>query len=226
MSRNLTAAAITETTAQNLRPILLVQGYFVSGWLYLWSGYGSIVWNSQTWTGAGELLSVSPLTENSDVMAEGVQISLSGIPADLISKALSEVRQGAPMIIWQGFLTAAGAVVSSPNQAFAGRMDTCSIAEGAETARITLTVESRLADLKRSRERRYTHDDQQIDFPGDLGFEFVAKLQELSLVWGGQNVPVSAPSGGQSQSGRDYGAGGHEDRNGDWVWDGDEREGW
>ena len=78
--------------------------------------------------------------------------------------------------------------------------------------------------LKRSRERRYTHDDQQIDFPGDLGFEFVPKLQELNLVWGGQNVPVSAPSGGQS--GTNYGAGGHEDRNGDWVWDGDEREGW
>src|SRR3990167_8460946 len=148
MSRNLTAAAITETTAQNLRPILLVQGYFVSGWLYLWSGYGALSWNGQTWTGAGELLSVSPLTENSDVMAEGVQISLSGIPADLITKALGEVRQGAPVIIWQGFLTAAGAVVTSPNQAFGGRMDTCSIAEGGDTARITLTVESRLADLK------------------------------------------------------------------------------
>jgi hypothetical protein len=197
MSRNLTAAAITEITAQNMRPVIFAQLYFVSGWIYLWSGFGSIVWNGQTWVGVGTLGTIGSLAETSDVTAAGLQLSLSGIPADLISKALGEVRQGAPVILYQAFLTAAGAVVSNPYNAWSGRMDTCQIAEGSDTATITITCESRLIDLNRSRERRYQKQDQTIDFPGDLGFDFVPSLQQLNVVWGsnGSTVPIAPPVG-------------------------------
>lgn len=196
MSRNLTAGVITEITAKKMRPVLFVQGRFTSGYVFLWSGIGTISWNSQTWTGAGSLLTVSPLPETADVTAEGVQISLSGIPSDLIGKALGEVRQGAPVTIYQGFLTAAGAVVSNPADAWAGRMDTCTIDEGTETATITISCESRLTDLKRSRERRYTSQDQDIDFPSDLGFDYVPGLQQLNLTWGRAGIPISDPNSG------------------------------
>src|SRR3989304_5618360 len=197
MSRNLHANTVTESPAAGLRPVLFVQLYFPSGWLYLWSGYGSKSWNGQTWTGTGNLGKVSPLTENADTVAEGVQLSLSGIPASLVTSALSEVRQGSPAYIYQGFLTSAEAVVADPFLSFSGRMDSCSIAEGADTVTITINVESRLLNMKRSRERRFTHDDQQIEFPGDLGFEFVAALQEMSLGGGGKQVPTSTnPVGG------------------------------
>lgn len=196
MSRNLTAGVITEITAKNLRPILLVQASFTSGVVYLWTGYGSLSWNGQTWTGGGNLLSISSLSETQDVIAQGMKFTLNGIPTSLLGKALTEVRQGAPVIVYQGFLTSADAVVSSPYEAWAGRMDTCQIDEGAETASISITAESRLMDLHRSRERRYTHDDQQIDFAGDKGFEFVPALQELNVTWGGAGVPVAQPGSG------------------------------
>jgi hypothetical protein len=198
MSRNLTAAAITEITAQNMRPVLFVQMQFVSGVLYLWSGWGSIVWNNQTWTGVGNLGQISALTEQNDLAAASLALSLSGIPAALITKALGEVRQGAPVTIYQGFLTAAGAVVLSPYNSWSGRMDVCQITEGADTATISITVESRLIDLNRLRERRYQSQDQTIDFPGDLGFDFVPSLQEKNVVWGVAGAPVAAlpPKGG------------------------------
>jgi len=32
--------------------------------------------------------------------------------------------------------------------------------------------------------RRYTDEDQKIEHPTDKGFEFVAAIQDLELVWG------------------------------------------
>jgi hypothetical protein len=49
---------------------------------------------------------------------------------------------------------------------------------------VSISYESRLIDLERSRESRYTNEDQQRAFPGDRGFEFVPSLQDLSLTWG------------------------------------------
>lgn len=195
MSRNLTGAQIAEIIAQNMRPILLCQLLFTSGWVYLWSGIGPLSWNGQTWTGVGSLGQVSNVPETSDVAAAGIQFSLSGIPSGLLASALGEVRQGAPVILWQGFLTAAGGVVASPNQAWNGRMDACVVSESGDTATIAITAESRMMDLNRSRERLYEKQDQVIDYPGDLGFDYVPSLQEKSIVWGrpGSNIPQSAP---------------------------------
>src|SRR2546429_1496556 len=155
MARNLTAAQIAEITAQNMRPVMFAQLQFTSGTVYLWSGIGSISWNGQTWIGLGTYGNVSAIPESADVSAVGIKLSLSGIPAQFITSALGEVRQGAPVILYQGFLTPAGAVISSPNTAWQGRMDTCEIAEGGDTATISITAESRMLDLNRSRERRY-----------------------------------------------------------------------
>ena len=197
MARNLTAAQIAEITAQNMRPALFIQALFTSGYIYVWSGIGTISWNGQTWTGVGSLGAISPIPETSDLTAAGLKLSLSGIPASLITSALGEVRQGAPVFIYQGFLTPSGGVVANPNNAWSGRMDTCEIAEGGDTATIAITAESRLLDLNRSRERRYTKQDQAIDFPGDTGFDFVPSLQELSIVWG-RSTNTSIPGGGSS----------------------------
>lgn len=211
MARNLTAAQIAEITAQNLRPVIFVQAQFTSGIVYVWSGIGSISWNGQTWQGVGSFGSVDIIPETSDLTAVGVKLALSGIPASLITSALGEVRQGAPVFIYQGFLTPAGGVVLNPNTAWSGRMDTCEIAESGDTAVIAITAESRLLDLNRSRERRYQSPDQSIDFPGDTGFDFVPSLQELSIVWGkasSTSAPVGNSGGGGGAGPRSGGAGG------------------
>src|SRR5256885_5594916 len=182
-----------------MRPIVLCQLLFTSGYVYAWSGIGSLSWNGQTWLGVGSYGGISSIPESSDRTAVGVKLTLSGIPASLITSALGEVRQGNPVIIYQAFLTSGGAVVANPNNAWSGRMDVCEITEAGEIAVISITAESRLLDLNRSRERRYEKQDQLIDFPGDLGFDFVPSLQELSVVWGkatSTSIPHTSAGGG------------------------------
>lgn len=195
MSRALAAAMLAQITAGSLRPILFYQGEFTTGTLRLWSGIGTISWNGQLWTGAGTLGTVSAIEETSDIRAVGFQVSLSSQAAAILSLSLAAVRQGYLGYVWLGALDVSGAVVADPFLAFSGRLDVPEIIDEGERATITISYESRLIDLDKTRERRYTHEDQQIDYPGDLGFEYVASLQDAQITWGrGRGIPSTAPA--------------------------------
>lgn len=184
MTRTTTAAFDSEASAASLSPFFAVELAFASGTARIWTGYGSINFAGEDWNGSGDVLSISGLTETSEVAANGVSIGLSGLSTDLIASALTEAYQGRSCKIYFGFLDTAGAVVDAPINVFTGRMDLMTVEDGGDTADITLTVENRLLDLERSRARRYTSEDQKIDFPDDKGLDFVADLQDKNVVWG------------------------------------------
>jgi len=204
MSRDLTSAVQAELLKMKVKPVIFVEAVFTSGTLRVWSGIGTVSWNGQTWTGVGNLGGISPISEGTEPHADGIELSLSGIPSDLVTKALGECRPNAPVKLWFGFLDEAEAVIADPYQSFGGRMDVPSVEEGGDTSTIKLRVENRLVDFNRARERRFTHEDQQIDYPGDLGFEYVAGHQEWNGVWGkpGSTATSSGPRQGEAGGGR------------------------
>jgi hypothetical protein len=129
------------------------------------------------------LLGVSEIRQSSRVQADGVRLTLSGMPSSIVSAVSGQARQGRPGTVWLALLDATDAVIPDPYIAFRGRLDVPEVAVDGETSTITINYESRLVDLQRARVRRYTHEDQQITAPGDRGFEYVASLQEQVLEW-------------------------------------------
>lgn len=184
MSRDLTASLLAQITAGSLKPVVFFEGEFSTGFIRVWSGIGDITWDAKTWSGVGYLGQISPITESSDIVARGVSVSLSGIPASLISAVYTEARQGKPGKIWLGALDDNNAVIADPFLSFSGRLDVPTDEDDGETAKISISYESRLVDLERPRERRYTTEDQAIDYGTDKGFEFVPGLQDAQFVWG------------------------------------------
>src|SRR4051812_46565254 len=177
MARGLTVAAAAQIAAARLTFAVFFEGVFTTGTLRLWSGIGPIDWNGVTWTGAGKLLGVSPIQEGSDVAAVGFSVTLTGDATDILSLILSAARQGYAGRVWLGFLNSAGAIIADPFKAFEGRFDVPEILDAGEQATIQAKYESRLIDLDRARVRRYTPEDQKLDYPDDEGFGFVASLQ-------------------------------------------------
>lgn len=182
--RDLTAAVQAALAADQLRLALLYEGAFSGGTLRLWTGVGDLSWNGYTWTGAGNLLGISEVQETADVRATGLAVSLSGMPSTLLSTVLQNARHGYTGTVWFAFFTAAGALIADPAIAFKGRLDVPSFEERGDGCTIVVNYESRLIDLDRARDRRYTHEDQQIDYPGDLGFEYVPAIQDAQINWG------------------------------------------
>lgn len=201
MSRELTTAMKWAVTADLVRPITLVQCAFDSGDLNLWSGIGNLTVDSVEYVGAGTLLQIGEIAESAELQANGLTVALSGITEPLISKARDEDYQGRELKVLLGAIDSEGDVTANPVILFSGFMDTMVINDGAETATIQITVENRLIEFERTRGRRYTAEDQKIDYPDDKGLEFVAEMQEKEIIWGRNKVGAS---GGGNSGGGDF----------------------
>ena len=195
MSRSLTSSMQTAVTADLVRPIILVECVFDSGDLNLWNGIGTLTVSSVDYVGAGTLLNIGEIAESSELQANGINVTLSGITDPLLSKARDEDYQGRELTVKLGAMDSSNGVISDPVIVFSGFMDTMVINDSAETATIQIAVENRLIEFERTRIRRYTAEDQKIDYPNDKGLEFVAELSEKEIVWGRSQV-ISGGDGG------------------------------
>lgn len=184
MARALTAAMLAAMATGNLRPLILYEGEFSGGTVRLFTGYGTIDWNGYTWTGSGQMLNITSIQEVSELQAVNFTISLNGQLSSLLSIALGQVRRGKPGSLWLGLLNSSNALIADPFLCFKGRADKPDIVPDPENAMISVAYESRLIDAARRRERRYTSEDQQIDYPADSGFDYVPALQDTQFTWG------------------------------------------
>lgn len=203
MSRTLSTAMQAVATAELVRPIYLVDLEFASGSIYLWSGLGDLSFNSNTYIGAGDLLTIGAVQESTELTATGAQITLGGIKQSLLTLARDEPYQGRPLTIRLGAFDENGDLIASPVILFSGFMDVMTINDSGETSTITVSAENKLIIFQKTAVRRYTAEDQKIEHPTDKGFEFVAKIQEKEVVWG-RPSPASMNTGGRSNPVRDY----------------------
>ena len=191
----MSSAMLTALQAPVLRPALFLMATFNdSGTLetvYMWTGLGSITWNGHTWQGLGSLLEISTAEEGATVEAKGIAFTLSGIDVTSLADALQEFQVGLPVQIWLGLFDAGSppSLIPDPITTWAGRMDQPTVEVGGETASIAINCETRLIEMNCGVERRYTHDDAQLDNPGDMGFSFVNGIQEITTSWG--RIPSS-----------------------------------
>lgn len=174
--------APTGFDADSLAPFIGVELNFDSGIVRLWNGYGDLMIDGASYTGAGSLLNVSSVEETGEIAARGVTMTLSGISSELISVALTENYQNRSAKVYIGTIADDNSV--SAYQLFGGRLDVMTIEESGETATISVTAENRLIDLERPRTRRFTSEDQKSLYPGDLGLDYVNDLQDKTLDWG------------------------------------------
>jgi len=189
MSRALDSSLVSEVTAERLAPIYLFDFIFDSSPLYFWTGIGSLSFGGNTYTGSGNVLKVTPISETGDIESKGIVVTLAGIPSSLISVALSEHVRNRPCNIWFGTINPdSGSIIGQPYRIYKGKMDAVESDEdpSSGTATLQLRVENNLVDLVRNRIRYYTTEDQALEFAGDLGFSFVPFIQDRKVVWGGQ----------------------------------------
>jgi len=179
MSRTIPAAILTALGQTNVAPFYAVEFDFDTAPVRFWTGYGDRTIDGETYLGAGSLIGISGLEEISDLSAKSATISLSGVPSELVSLALQEPYQNRGCRILFGVTD-----VSDFVEVFGGFMDTMNIEDSGDTSTITLTVESKLVQLERAKERRYTHESQQSRYSGDTFFSYVSDLQDKEVVWG------------------------------------------
>jgi len=140
--------------------------------------------SSKVFTGTGDLLSISPVEESSTLQMNGISVALTGIKSSLVSTALTAQYTNRDAALYMGLYNASGSVIADVYTLFKGKMDVLNITEQADTATITLNIESRLVSFEQPLNRMLTLEDQQVDYSSDLGFEFISDLQDKEIIWG------------------------------------------
>ena len=205
MSRDLSSITIDSISEDVVYPFFATELRFDSNIIRMWTGQGTLVLADGTeWIGLGQLLNISAIEETSEMAVKGASISLSGIPSNLLSLALSEPYQGRVAKIYFGtfqqgsilqetgnyILLEGGGRINLEsmsqgfNELFSGYMDQMNIEEAGETATIEMMVENKLIDLERARVARFTSGYQKSVYPGDLGMDFIEDLQDKRISWG------------------------------------------
>ena len=209
--RTMSAAFLAAIEEAVIYPVYFMEAEFGSGTLNLWTGRpgATYQWDSKTWTAVGQLVGFSSVEETGEIKATSLTIGLPATPT-LVSLALSEIRRNKPITIWLGLMTrpppyvpgesdagvgedpyAVGelslyySLIEDPLIVFSGLCDIAEVDVIPNKPAIRIRYESQIADLERSRSRRATHEDQQIDFPGDMFYQYVGLLTDKRANWGG-----------------------------------------
>jgi hypothetical protein len=172
--------------------------------LRLWTGVGTLIYEGNSWFGTGNMLNIESVQETSEISAKGASVTLSGVPSEVLSLALSEPYQGRVANIYFGTFSSGQLKTESSDfilleddsiillertetgfaNIFSGYMDQMNIEETGETSTIQLNLENKLVDLERARVARYTHSYQKSLYPADRGLNFVESLQTKVFAWG------------------------------------------
>lgn len=185
MSRNLTTAMQAEIVKPTVSPFLLFECTLADDTVArYWTGGTTLSWGGNSYISSGMLIAVGAVEETDDVQAQGVSVSLNGVPLASISLALASLANGKQGILRLGFMTGnPPSVIPDPKILFRGRLDLCEVTDG-QAAMLKLSYEHELVDLERPREWRYTNEHQQKLYPGDLGLIHIAALQDAQIPFG------------------------------------------
>jgi len=192
MPRNLSPAVVAAIKAPQKSLALFVELAFANETLWLWSGIGILnvagpAWDpaatfpyGQAFIGLGWMGRIESIPQTSELTAENITLQLSGIPIQLLGDVINSVRLNGSAALWLGFFSN-GQLLPDPLPLWDGELDVPTVVDGAETCSVSITVENALLALNLASNRRFTTLDQQLDFPGDTGFDYVSAMQDLYL---------------------------------------------
>jgi hypothetical protein len=196
MSRTIDSGLLSALTGNSVKPFYAVELLFDVktttdvngdpidlGPMRMWTGLGNRTINvggtNQVFTGVGALLNIAAAEEVGDLSAKGMVLTLTGLNSSIISLALQEPYQRRRAKVYLGEQG-----VNPVVEIFSGFMDTMQISDDPESSTVVLTIESKLVELERSRNWRYTDESHKARYSGDSFFSFVQSIQDQQVAWG------------------------------------------
>lgn len=162
-------------------------GYAGDRAIRLWTGYGDRTIDGDTYLGSGDLMSIGDIETVADMSAPAMNITLSGMPGNIVSLALQEPYQRRDCRIYFGtIINDAGD--HSVFTAYVGSLNKMTIKDEAESGTIDVLIDSKMVEAQKSSNRRYTSESQKSRHSGDTFFDYVALIQDGEIVWGRSNA--------------------------------------
>ena len=211
--RDISTANENALLARVVRPILFARLDFSSGVKRMHTEIGPRtavhpVFGSESYTGIGDFGGIAgDVVESVSSAPKPLKLAITGVKSSLINDALVDDYFGRDAEIMMGFDDENGVLLDDPVILWSGFMDKVDITLGHSTGQMVLTCESRSIKLQGSSDLRFTDEDLQAAFPGDLGAEYVYRMMDLVLRWGDASFRSPFGTLGLGRDGIDIGRG-------------------
>lgn len=179
--RTLSAPLLTALASASKGLVTLVQ-MDLTATVRMNSSAWTLTWDSQTWLPTAGLGSISPI-EDSPGEIKGFSFALSGVSTANLAIALDEPLQGKAVTVYTAIFDTATSTIIDAVAEWSGRLDTMTIEEQGAAATITASAEHAGIDLLRPRGLKYSNQDQQRLYAGDIFFEYVVDTADREIVW-------------------------------------------
>jgi len=184
MARVLSAGLLAALQSSSLSPAILFEAVFSTLTLRLWNGAGDISWSGSTWSGNGWFRGWEGGAESDEVTETAIDVSLSGLPPEMVNLILTGSNHGALGKLYLCALDASSQLIADPYLLFQGELDTPELDEGVADAEISLRYSTAFSKSDRAKEYRYDPETQKIFYPDDRGFEYITSTLEWDGSWG------------------------------------------
>jgi hypothetical protein len=185
--------------------IVFIKLDFPSGLVCLHNGVGTYSFGGNDYLGVGAFGTISAIEDTTDLVSKPIQLTLSSISGGIIDAIKTDNVFGRDADIYLGVLNDVGQLLGTPDNWYSGHMEIPSLTLGRDDA-IQVSLQSRASRLRLRNNKRYTIEDHQTDYPGDLFFEFLSQLMDAQVIWGGEKVRTGFinhdPLGGSDGGGR------------------------
>lgn len=182
MSRALTSDLAAALASGTILPFFLATLQFRTSVQRIWTGYGNLTIDGQTFSGIGTVGEIGAITEGTTLEAHGTYVKLSGIDPVLLGDSMTDIQAGLQALLFLGCMDEAGNVIGTPYMVFSGIVDQPSVDFGDETISITINLESKVVDFQRASQRKYTSADQRaMTNAHDSFFDYVEQMNDVAL---------------------------------------------
>lgn len=203
MSRDLGTALEEAVEQPVVKPFIAVRIELPDP-VYAFTGIGTLTFDDSNgtereWIGAGELGGIDAVNESTDGSATGIKVTLLQVPAEFRDDIADQAERGALFEVYVGAVELGDAwhSVIATKMLWRGRVDDYRITDGGTNLGVEISGESRQIDQRRPAIKRFTNEYQQRKHPGDLFFQFVDQMAEVSILWA-KGEPSGAVVGGGS----------------------------
>jgi hypothetical protein len=147
------------------------------------TGNATIRYAGEEWTAIGGIGAIDTVGEGTDGSAVGVKATLYSVPSEFREDVADQAVRGCLYELYVGALDESYSEVLGFKQIWKGRLDTYDIADAGDTITVSAGGESRMRDQRRPAIKRFTDWWQQRRYPGDLAFQYVARMVEVPILW-------------------------------------------
>ena len=208
-NRTVDADLLAESSSSIFRSVLFAKLAFPSGTVFVHNSVGTYKFGGDTYLGVGTFGSIDPITDTLGMANRPVVLSLSSVNDEIIQAVRDDDILGRDADLYLGVMDENMRLKGTPENWWSGYMEAPSLSVGDENA-VKLSLQSRASRLKEKNGKRYTVEEHQAEYAGDLFLEFLPYVQEASVAWAGEHVRTGFQNttGLQPETGGGRGGGG------------------